>query len=302
MKHHSKIISLLFFFCLSFSISASEDAFDDFRSLIQKEMKEIVAALTGEESIGGGVYLRDRWSMENRNLARKLLKDRYQARQLPLKEHSYDNGSGKNLYSIIPSTTSSFREVKTILLGAHYDSVRNSPGANDNATGMALLYGVASMVKQLECRELNIMVALFDEEEIRLKGSKAFARLLKEQGIAIHSVHTIDQMGWDQDGDMAFEIERPSHYLKELYNRINQEKKFFLPIYETSVNTSDHESFRALGWDAIGITEEYMNGDTTPHYHLPSDLFATVNFPYLNTITHFIEEVVTTLAKGDSCL
>ncbi len=68
-----------------------------------------------------------------------------------------------------------------ILLGAHFDTVRNSPGANDNASGVALVYLVASELVALERRSKNFVFAFFDEEEKWYRGSWHFAKKLVEE-------------------------------------------------------------------------------------------------------------------------
>ena len=54
-----------------------------------------------------------------------------------------------------------------------------------------------------------------------------------------------------------------------------------IPVVQTSTAGSDHSAFREVGIPAMGVTEEYVNGDSTPHYHLPSDTYETVDFGFL---------------------
>ena len=63
-------------------------------------------------------------------------------------------------------------------------------------TGVALALAVSKFVAASECRQRNYIVALFDEEERGLLGSGHFARFLKDRSLNIHSVHTVDQMGY----------------------------------------------------------------------------------------------------------
>jgi hypothetical protein len=51
-------------------------------------------------------------------------------------------------------------------------------------------------------------------------------------------------------------------------------------------------SFRELGFAAVGLTEEYVSGDTTPHYHLPSDAYETVSLPYLASSTALLHVAI----------
>tara|TARA_R110002096_G_scaffold433887_2_gene653773 strand:- start:81226 stop:81621 length:396 start_codon:yes stop_codon:yes gene_type:complete len=61
-----------------------------------------------------------------------------------------------------------------------------------------------------------------------------------------------------------------------------------MPIHETTTGFTDHVPFRTYGFMSIGITEEYVNGDTTPHYHLSSNRYETVNREYLASTTRIM--------------
>jgi len=287
-------ISLLLTFSLAIAVCQSQT--------IQKEQQSILAGLTGKTGINNHKPLHDRYSIENRNIARDFLGNQIKGLGLILKEHSYKidilrkgvtkNYEGKNIYTIIPSTTESNEYV---IIGAHFDSVKDCPGANDNATGCALVYGVAKQIAALKTRTKNVMVVYFDQEEHGLVGSQAFTEFIKEKKMNVHSVHTVDQMGWDMDNDRNIEIEIPTPYLKTVYQK--QAKKLGIKALVTPEAGSDHRAFRTEGFNAVGITEEYRNKDTTPHYHRVTDTYETVNFEYLsfstNLVFNVIEELIT---------
>ena len=130
-----------------------------------------------------------------------------------------------------------------------------------------------------------------------MRGSRAFAQKLKDEKKNVHSVHTIDQMGWDEDGDRAFELEIPYDGAFELYEEAVRLRGKPLKIHITNERGSDHSSFRRLEFKAVGITEEYRNSDTTPHIHKPSDTYDTINFEYLLSKTLIIEEVMKILLR-----
>ena len=131
-----------------------------------------------------------------------------------------------------------------------------------------------------------------------MRGSRAFAQKLKDEGAKIHSVHTVDQMGWDQDGDRTVELEIPYEGALELYSQVAAGMKPPVPILTTQERGSDHSAFRRLGFKAVGLTEEYHHNDTTPYIHRPGDTAATVNFDYLASTTELAVRVWTLLAQG----
>jgi hypothetical protein len=64
---------------------------------------------------------------------------------------------------------------KIILIGAHYDTVNDSPGADDNGTGVAALLEVARVLGKSKFSK-TLVLAAFDMEETGLAGSKAFIK------------------------------------------------------------------------------------------------------------------------------
>lgn len=241
--------------------------------------------LTGVEATPFGVTLSERSTASNRTATRDYLQARLSA--LGYSSMLDDYGTGKNVFAELAATVST---TNTIVVGAHFDSVPKSPGANDNATGVAMVLSAAQYATELPCRSQNIIFVFFDEEELGLLGSDNFAQLLTrpEFGADLSAVHTIDQNGWDQDGDRAFELEQPDGNLFALYSAAKQLAGANMPIYETTTGATDHISFRSRGISAIGITEEYANGDTTPHYHLETDTYATLNREYLASTTRIL--------------
>lgn len=255
--------------------------------------KEIISKLAGDSEIRPGVKLPNRNTLENRQEARVFLVDLLKRFGLEPKRQTYSS-EGENIYAVLSCGRPA---AETIVLGAHYDTVRNSPGANDDATGVAAVAAVARQMSRNPKRSRDILFVFFDEEERGLRGSKAFAQMLKDENHPVHSVHTIDQMGWDQDRDRAIELEIPYDGALELYQKAAKDLKMAIPIYTTTEAGSDHSAFRRLGYKAVGITEEYRHGDTTPWMHKPGDTTETIDFEYLGSTTRLVAEVMNGLAR-----
>ncbi|RZT00157.1 M28 family metallopeptidase [Aquimarina brevivitae] len=268
---------------------------------ISVAQKQIVAVLSGHQNIPSTtLQLAARATIEERAWSRAYLES--VLHQIPLtpisQSYRYRNSNplvdllvgpykGTNLYVVLPATKPT---KDCIVLGAHYDTARNCPGANDNASAIALLYGVAQKLNSLQQRSTNVMFVFFDQEEEELIGSKAFVNCLKEQHYNIIAAHTFDQIGWDSDNDKAFEIELPSPSLKKQYVSVAATHR--VPITITRVNSTDHHSFREAGYEAVGITEGYVQGDTSPYKDTEKDIFETVNFDYLTTLTQLVYDVI----------
>ena len=251
------------------------------------EQQDLISKLTGHSAISNNVTMTDRASVDNRGRTANYLLNAIEN----FTDESYLHGyreNGNNVVGLIKATLASD---SYIILGAHFDSVPNCPGANDNATGTALVYSVAKYISNLKTRNHNVLIVFFDEEEKGLLGSKAYAQKIKEEGLNVHSVHTIDQLGWDDDGDKGIELEMPTDELQATYVEVAKKLDLEFPIHYSKVTSTDHRSFRNLGFNATGITEEYVNKDTTPHYHKATDTYETVNFEYLDFITSYVKEV-----------
>jgi putative aminopeptidase FrvX len=256
--------------------------------------REVVQKLTGGVEIAPGVRLENRGFPENRLAVRDYLEGVLTSLGLEPQRQPYRE-NGENVFALLRATVES---QEYIVLGAHFDTVDRSPGASDNATGCALVLAVARHLASLPVRSQNVLIVLFDEEERGLRGSSAFAQKLVEEGRQVVAVHTIDQMGWDSDGDGAIELELPYEGAVDLYEAAAESVGSSATIHVTEETGSDHSAFRRLGLPAVGLTEEYRNGDTTPHIHRPTDTWDTVDFQYLAAATRLVQAAMTTMLGG----
>ncbi|MFC1555852.1 M28 family metallopeptidase [candidate division KSB1 bacterium] len=260
---------------------------------LSKLQMSIMAKLTGESEISPDLSIPNRNTAENREEARRYIAALFaEFGYEPVRQTYRENG--ENIYAVLESTVESD---EYIVLGAHFDSVRECPGANDNASGSVMVLTIAKMMKQVEKRSKNVIFILFDEEERGMQGSRAFAKKLQDENYNVASVHTIDQMCWDEDGDFAIELEIPYEGAIELYDVAKKAAGFTFTIHTTTEAGSDHSAFRRLGFNAVGLTEEYRNGDTTPHYHDPSDTYETVNFEFMLSSTLLTCEAIKLLLQ-----
>lgn len=271
--------------------------------------RDFLAKLTGETEVRPGVKIANRFEPDNKREARDFIVATLTKIGLEPKRHDY-SPDGENIYATLgsdpsltpvepqsdPGLTPSAR-IETVIVGAHYDS-RTGPGANDDGTGVAAVVGAARELAKIPNRKRAILFVLFDQEERGLVGSAAFARMVKDEGrLNVHSVHTIDQIGWDANHNRAIELENPYEGAVDLYKQAAARLKIDVPIWETNENGSDHTSFRRLGFKAIGITEEYRHGDTTPYIHKLGDTFATVDLEYMTATTKLLVEVLRDLVR-----
>lgn len=254
-------------------------------------LEEMAGKLTGQLEYEPGKRLADRASIANRAAARAFLGKVFG--DLGLAPQAHDYGTGVNVFAILPATTG---HAPHVVLGAHFDTVPGTAGANDNASGTAAVLAAARLTKQMPCRSRALMFVLFDEEEVGIIGSKRFARKLSDDGTAVHSVHTVDQIAWDEDKDRLVELERGDPDLRQLYVNAVKALGVTIPLLPTTTGSTDHVSFRPR-FPAIGITEGYRSGDTSPHRHRVTDTYRTIDFAYLRSTTTLINRVMVDLVR-----
>lgn len=198
---------------------------------------------------------------------------------------------GTNLYVELPATAPAAGErTETVIVGAHYDSEPGSPGAVDNASGVAVVLALALEMDRVERRGRRFLFVFFDQEEDDEIGSRAFVRFLEEES-NIHSVHVVDLAGWDPDGGGEVEIQSPAPHLEPLYRETAAE--LGIPLAVIAGGSSDNLSFMTAGLPVVGV----FQADMTPHIHRPSDTWETVDFGYLSRMTRLVGAVLERLAR-----
>lgn len=191
---------------------------------------------------------------------------------------------GVNLYATLPATHGTGPQV---IIGAHIDSAAGSPGANDNASGIAVVFTLARYLTALPCRSSPVTIVFFEQEDA---GARAFVQLLAPG--SVRAIHTIDQVAWDADGDRVFELELPTPELAAEWRSAAAE--LGVPIAITQTARTAHRVFRDAGFPAVGLSEEYAGGDTSPHRGRPTDTAASVRpyTPYLVRAAQLTARVV----------
>ena len=95
-----------------------------------------------------------------------------QIENLDVKQHTYGTGSD-SCVNIVCKKSSNQQTSKQIIIGAHYDAVYGSQGANDNASGVTALYLVMLQLQDVEL-PFNVVYVAFDCEEDGMVGSQYF--------------------------------------------------------------------------------------------------------------------------------
>jgi Zn-dependent M28 family amino/carboxypeptidase len=119
-----------------------------------------------------------------------LCADRFASLGYTVERQQY--ATGVNVIGVLPGTT---LPATQIIVSAHYDSVTNCPGADDNGSGVA---GVleAARVLALQPHDRTIIVACWDEEERGLIGSRAYVTRAAAAGDQIAASFVFEMIGF----------------------------------------------------------------------------------------------------------
>lgn len=232
--------------------------------------------------------------------------------------------NGVNVFAEKRGTDS---EAGAILLAAHYDTVFKSPGADDNASGIAVLLEIARIFSSRSTPR-TLQLAFFDKEEAGLLGSRAFvantARLKKLRGVIV-----MDMVGYacytpgcqktpsgfpitptSDKGDFLAVVGDTEHLpLINAFQKVANSKHssklppiFTLPVPLKGVLTpdvlrSDHAPFWLQGIGALLVTD--TANLRSSYYHQPSDTLANIDSYFfkgaaqlvVNATTYLLSEI-----------
>jgi Zn-dependent M28 family amino/carboxypeptidase len=222
---------------------------------------------------------------------------------------TYDGITYYNVIGEVKGTNPDKREI--LIIGAHYDTVIGTPGADDNASGVAALLEVARMAA-LSPAERTIRFAAFSLEEppafgTDKMGSYSYARQVAEEGVKVYGMIALEMLGYFCE-DMGCQEYPPGvgwlfpdkgnfiSFVGNLSSRsfTKQVKKTFskasdFPIETlntfssiTGVDFSDHRNFWKFGFNAFMITDTsfYRNHN----YHMPDDTWEKLDFRKINQL------------------
>lgn len=213
-----------------------------------------------------------------------------------------------------------------VLIGAHYDSVVGSPGANDNGSGVAVLLEMARGFAAVDVDRTVRFVAFVNEEPPfsfgEAMGSMRYARAARYRGDSIELMLALETIGCysDQPGSqnypplfrlfypdtgnfIAFVSNlRSRRSLRRFAAAFRQHSDF--PAEEVAtfswipgVAWSDHQSFWRCGYPALMVTDTAFY--RYPHYHMATDKADHLDYPAMAALTEGLEGAVLSLAMAD---
>jgi hypothetical protein len=215
-----------------------------------------------------------------------------------VKGHSYRN--------IIAERRGMEQPDQVLIVGAHYDTVDGTPGADDNASGVAVLLELARLHAETRFRK-TVRFAAFTLEEppffrSRQMGSRVYARSLKERAEQVDAMLCLEMVGYysQEKGSQSFPLfwlrwryPTTGNFITVVSNSASEplqmrvrdalKARMALPVetftgpwWIPGVDLSDHGSFWKEDYPAVMLTDTafYRN----PHYHRSTDRPETLDY------------------------
>ncbi|HEU5072918.1 MAG TPA: M28 family peptidase [Polyangiaceae bacterium] len=213
-----------------------------------------------------------------------------------------------------------------VVVGAHYDTALGTPGANDNASGVAAGLELARLLATRRHHRTLRFVFFANEEQPYFQqagmGSLAHAEASRARGDRVKAMLALESLGHystkpgsqrypplvgrfypDQGNFVGFVGNLRSRSLvRDAIGTFRASSAFpsegaALPAFVPGVGWSDHWSFWQVGYPAIMVTDTAIFRD--PHYHEASDVAARLDYLGLARVTRGLEHVIDALAKAD---
>jgi hypothetical protein len=195
--------------------------------------------------------------------------------EVTIQKFSVDSGKSRNVRARWPGITK-----HPFVVGGHMDSVPGSPGANDNASGVAVVLEMARIFAGTEQAELVEFVA-FGAEEYGADGThhvgsqKYVNRLGKKGRNRSPGMISVDMIADGKPLIVGTAGIGPDVVARTVYNKI--EKKTLVNVdYRTTCDCSDNGPF-----ERAGIPGAFLWSGSEPDYHSPSDTVPNLNPDHL---------------------
>ncbi len=232
---------------------------------------------------------------------------------------------GKTVSNIEVVKVGTERPDEIVVIGAHYDSVVGSPGANDNATGVAGVLELARMLRSQQSSRSIHFVAFVNEEPpytyTNAMGSRRYAERAAGKGERITAMLSLETIGYysDEDGSQHYPFPFGLFYpdrgnfigfvgnlksrdlVRKAVASFRSHAEFpseglAAPGWMTGVGWSDQWSFWKSGYLGIMVTDTALF--RYGQYHSPADRPGIIVYDAFARVVHGLQGVVRDLANA----
>jgi len=280
-----------------------------------------LAGLIGPRHVGRPVAL---------GAAATLIERELTAAGYQVARQSY-RAQGEDVSNLVAELAGTSHPDKVIVLGAHYDTVPTTPGADDNASAVAVLLEAARLLHDCQPKRTVRFVAFPCEEPPHFytgeMGSQVYARGCRSRGDKILGMLCLEMVGYystvanSQQLPAAipkllrWAFPRRGNFLAAVGNmrslkllwrfRRGFKRAVRFPLFSIclpelvhDIRLSDNSSFWDQGYPALMLTDtSYLRN---PHYHLASDTPDTLDYVRMAEVTLGVAGGVAALARAKS--
>jgi len=249
--------------------------------------------------------------------AQEYLAEQYQRLGLQVSLHGFRamGGTYKNVLGTLrPGRAASRSSRLPLIIVAHYDTVQDTPGADDNASGLAVMLKAARNLRGASLAyEVRFIAMCLEEQD--LLGSLAYAASLREANEEIAGAIVLECVGYTSDRigsqiappGMPVTIPSVGDFLgivantasaglaksfEQAANREAAELKTVSLVVPAKgeqlpdTRRSDHAAFWHYGYPALMLTDtaNFRN----PHYHRPTDTFETLDLTFMQRVARAV--------------
>ncbi len=197
------------------------------------------------------------------------------------------------------------REQGIVVIGAHYDTVPGTPGADDNASAVSGLLELARLLKETSLNKTLVFAAFANEEPpcfgSHHMGSMVYANHLKEQGVSVEVMVSLEMIGFFRKEPiqtyplpgMQFFYPKTGNFIGVVGNFFSHRYVSFFkkgirkysniearsltaPEFFGGINLSDNYSFWRNGYRAVMVTDTSFFRNR--NYHQETDTIDTLDF------------------------
>ena len=256
--------------------------------------------------------------------ARYLIEQELKAAGYVVRQHAFQV-HGQTCYNLDVQLTGARRPDEVVVIGAHYDSVQGSPGANDNASGVAAMLALArASVRSHPGRTIRF-VGFVNEEppyfQTSSMGSLVYARQCRARGDRIVAMLSLESIGYysEQPGSQhypfPFGLFYPSTadfiaFVGNVSSRglVREAVRLFrshtrhpseggaVPGFIPGVGWSDHWAFWRQRYPALMVTDTALFRD--PLYHTGADRPDRLSYDRMARVVAGLQQVVAGLAAA----
>lgn len=254
----------------------------------------------------------------------RYLRDQFSEAGLAVTTHEFEAMGGifRNVIGTGPPASGQNGKEPPMILAAHYDTVPGSPGADDNASALAVLLEVAHRIQSYQLRRPIRFIAFCLEEE-GLLGSQAYTAHLAATRQSLYGAIVLECVGYarDEEGSQTIPPGVPiavptvGNFLAVIGNQnsaalttaLSQTMNRHVPVVPLIVpgngellpdtRRSDHTAFWEQGFPAVMLTDtaNFRN----PHYHRPTDTIDTLNLDFMSAVADGVTAVVLRLTESE---